>query len=88
LSTHRYYWRHGAYYQDIQREEDLDLKRIGLDRLILGSPEECAERIRIWNREIGADYFVIRFKHPGGLPHDKVLKALKLFGEEVIPRFR
>ncbi len=35
LSTHRYYWRHGSYYPDIKKEEDLDLKRIGLDRLIL-----------------------------------------------------
>lgn len=87
LSTHRYYWRHGSYYQDIKREEDLDLKRISLDRLILGSSQDCIERIRMWNQEIGADYFVIRFRHPAGPSHDNVLKALKLFGEEVIPRF-
>jgi probable F420-dependent oxidoreductase len=35
LSTHRYYWRHGSYYQDIKKEENLDLKRISLDRLIM-----------------------------------------------------
>ena len=88
LSTHRYYWRHGSYYRDIKKEEDLDLKRIGLDRLILGSPKDCAERVRAWNAEIGADYFLIRFKHPAGPPHAKVMEALKLFGEEVIPEFR
>ena len=88
LSTHRYYWRHGSYYQDIKKEEDLDLKRIGLDRLILGSPKDCAERVRTWNAEIGADYFLIRFKHPAGPPHAKVMEALKLFGEQVIPEFR
>jgi probable F420-dependent oxidoreductase len=88
LSTHRYYWRHGSYYQDIKKEEDLDLKRIGLDRLILGSPKDCAERVRAWNAEIGADYFLIRFKHPAGPPHAKVMEALRLFGEEVIPEFR
>jgi probable F420-dependent oxidoreductase len=88
LSTHRYYWRHGSYYQDIKKEEELDLKRIGLDRLILGSPEDCAERVRAWNAEIGADYFLIRFKHPAGPPHAKVMEALRLFGEEVIPEFR
>ncbi len=64
LSTHRYYWRHGSYYPDIKKEEDLDLKRIS------------------------ADYFLIRFKHPAGPPHAKVMEALKLFGEEVIPEFR
>jgi probable F420-dependent oxidoreductase len=88
LSTHRYYWRHGSYYQDIKKEEDLDLKRIGLDRLILGSPKDCAERVRAWHAEIGADYFLIRFKHPAGQPHAKVMEALRLFGEEVIPEFR
>jgi probable F420-dependent oxidoreductase len=88
LSTHRYYWRHGSYYQDIKKEEDLDLKRIGLDRLILGSPKECVERVRAWHAEIGADYFLIRFKHPAGPPHAKVMEALKLFGEQVIPEFR
>ena len=88
LSTHRYYWRHGSYYQDVKREEDLDLKRISLDRLILGSPEDCIEKVRMWHREVGADYFMIRCRHPAGPSHDKVLEALRLFGEEVIPTFR
>jgi probable F420-dependent oxidoreductase len=88
LSTHRYYWRHGSYYQDVKKEEDLDLTRISLDRLILGSPEDCIAKIRLWQREVGADYFLIRFRHPGGPPHDRVLHALQLFGDEVIRRFR
>jgi hypothetical protein len=37
---------------------------------------------------VGADYFLIRFRHPGGPAHEKVVKALKLFGEHVIPKFR
>ena len=88
LSTHRYYWRHGSYYQDVKREEDLDLKRISLDRLILGSPDDCIEKIRMWHREVGADYFLIRFRHAAGPPHEQVLEALELFGDEVIPKFR
>ncbi len=86
--THRYYWRHGSYYQDIKKEEDLDLARISLERLILGSPNDCVERIQTWHREVGADYFLIRFRHPGGPAHPQVLEALELFGREVIPRFR
>ena len=87
LSTHRYYWRHGSYYPDIKKEEDLNLARISLERLILGSPDDCVERIRHWNREVGADYFLIRFRHPGGPSHERVLRALQYFGETVIPRF-
>ncbi len=88
LSTHRYYWRHGSYYQDIKKEEDLTLARISLDRLILGSPEDCVEKVQMWNREVGADYFLIRFRHPAGPSHQKVMDAIKLFGEAVIPKFR
>lgn len=88
LSTHRYYWRHGSYYQDIKKEEDLDLRRISLERLILGAPADCIERVETWHREVGADYFLIRFRHPGGPPHERVLEALELFGRDVIPRFR
>jgi probable F420-dependent oxidoreductase len=88
LSTHRYYWRSGSYYQDVKHESDLDLKRISLDRLILGSPEDCIEKIKMWNAAVGADYFLIRFRHSGGPALDKVLASLKLFGSEVIPRFR
>jgi probable F420-dependent oxidoreductase len=88
LSTHRYYWRHGSYYQDIKNEEDLDLRRISLDRLILGSPEDCVEKIEQWHRRVGADHFLIRFRHPGGPAHERVLAALDLFGRTVIPHFR
>lgn len=88
LSTHRYYWRHGSYYPDIKQEEDLDLRRIGLDRLILGSPQDCLERVGMWNEAIGAEYFLIRFKHPAGPSHEQVLAALKLFGEQVIAKLR
>ena len=88
LSTHRYYWRQGSYYGDIKRAEDLTLQRISLDRLILGSPADCIEKIQMWHREVGAEHFLIRFRHPAGPAHVRVLAAIQLFGEEVIPEFR
>lgn len=88
LSTHRYYWRNGSYYQDVQKEADLTLERISLDRLILGSPQDCVDRIRMWHQEVGADYFLIRFRHSAGPSLPRVLEALRLFGDEVIPQFR
>ena len=44
--------------------------------------------VAVHHREVGADYFLIRFRHPGGPAHPQVLEALELFGREVIPRFR
>ena len=63
-------------------------RAIELERLVLGSPEDCIERIRTWNREVGADYFLIRFRHPAGPSHESVLRALALFGHAVIPAFQ
>ena len=35
----------------------------------------------------GVDYLILRFRHPSGPEHAKVLEAIELFGREVIPRF-
>ena len=88
LSTHRYYWRHGSYYQDIKKEEDLDLARISLERLILGSPDDCVERVQTWNREVGADYFLIRFRHAGGASDEASCAPSSCSARPSIPRFR
>ena len=37
--------------------------------------------------DLGTDYFVMRFRHPNGPDHKKVLDSIKLFGEKVIPHF-
>jgi hypothetical protein len=56
------------------------------DRLIIGSPPDCVAEVQRWNREVAADYFVLRFRqaHAGGPPHAAVCQAIELFGAEVV----
>ena len=54
---------------------------------MLGEPEECVEEFHRWQEAVGADYFLLRLRHAhsGGPPHDKIMEAIQLFGEKVIP---
>jgi alkanesulfonate monooxygenase SsuD/methylene tetrahydromethanopterin reductase-like flavin-dependent oxidoreductase (luciferase family) len=52
---------------------------------ILGDPEEVVDKIRAHHEALGITYFMCSFSR-GGVPHDRVLKSMRLFGEKVIPR--
>lgn len=93
MIQHRYYWRNKAYIEefdpwlkDVKTDADLTLERIA-DRLILGSPEECVDQIARWHADLGMDALILRIRHATGPSHERVMQAIKLFGEKVIPRF-
>lgn len=93
LSTHRLYFRLGRYRGDpslahVQDPGDLTLMDIAKDRFILGSPVDCIREIERYHQQTGGDFFVVRMSHPAGPAHEKVLEAIKLFGETVIAHFR
>jgi alkanesulfonate monooxygenase SsuD/methylene tetrahydromethanopterin reductase-like flavin-dependent oxidoreductase (luciferase family) len=52
---------------------------------IVGTPDECTEALSMW-QAIGVDQIIMG---PSGstYPHDLMERAVKLFGDEVIPRF-
>jgi natural product biosynthesis luciferase-like monooxygenase protein len=52
---------------------------------ITGDAEEVADKIREHHEALGITYFMGSFSR-GGVPHDKVLRSMRLFGEKVIPR--
>lgn len=88
VAAYRYYWRNGlAEFRSIESESEITLERVADDRLVLGNPEECAAEFRRWSEETGADYFLLRLRHAhsGGPPHQRIMNAISLFGEQVIP---
>ena len=90
MYTHRFYFRHKGYVEDehlkgITSEEQWTFERAQKDRFISGSAEHCREQLQLWRKEIGADYLVLRMRHPGGPDHKRVIEAIKLFGEKVLP---
>jgi alkanesulfonate monooxygenase SsuD/methylene tetrahydromethanopterin reductase-like flavin-dependent oxidoreductase (luciferase family) len=86
LRTLRYYYRHnlGAFGPHIRSLEDITIDAVS-DKLIWGSPEECVEQIQRWREEIRMDYLVLMLRQATGPAHERVLQAIRTFGERVIP---
>jgi len=55
--------------------------------LVVGSPEEVVEKILYEHELFGNDRFMAQISI-GALPHDKVMRAIELFGTEVAPAVR
>jgi alkanesulfonate monooxygenase SsuD/methylene tetrahydromethanopterin reductase-like flavin-dependent oxidoreductase (luciferase family) len=60
---------------------------IGAGALYVGSPETVATKIARTVRTLELDRFDLKYSN-GTLPHERQMKAIELFGREVIPRVR
>lgn len=63
------------------------LEALSQDRFILGNPDDCIQRIRRFADTFGADHLICRLYFPG-MPHEHIMKELKLLATEVFPAFR
>jgi alkanesulfonate monooxygenase SsuD/methylene tetrahydromethanopterin reductase-like flavin-dependent oxidoreductase (luciferase family) len=71
-----------------ERMSKMDARQMNENNLTLfGTPESLIHKIERMQRELHLDYLQLEVAQ-GGCHPDKVLKALKLFGEEVLPHFR
>jgi len=52
-----------------------------------GSPATVAEQLRAWHEASGVTN-TLCWMNTGGMPTDRVLRSVRLFGEQVIPRLR
>jgi probable LLM family oxidoreductase len=55
--------------------------------LVVGSPEEVAEKIPLQHEFFGHERFIAQIS-VGALPHEKVMRTIALFGTEVAPAVR
>jgi len=55
--------------------------------LYLGSPETVAQKIAATVRALGVARFDLKYS-AGTLSHDKMMRAIELYGTRVIPRVR
>jgi probable F420-dependent oxidoreductase len=89
LTAYRYYWKSDSLtFQGARSEAEFTLQTMGPDRIILGSPEEVVDQLQRWRDVTGAEMFILRLRqaHSGGPPHDKILRAIRLFGDKVLPK--
>ncbi len=72
----------GAKMQSIQYEE------VVKERLIVGTPAQVIDRLSEVKEEVGLDGILAELNPGSRIPHAKVMHALKLLCEEVMPTFK
>jgi len=88
MTAYRYYSEQRlAEFRNIPAGTPFTLDTLAPDRLILGDPEACVREFHRWHEATGADYFLLRLRHAhsGGPAHEKIMEAITLFGERVLP---
>jgi alkanesulfonate monooxygenase SsuD/methylene tetrahydromethanopterin reductase-like flavin-dependent oxidoreductase (luciferase family) len=88
MTAYRYYWENRlAEFRNLSTGSQLTLENLAPDRLILGDPETCIREFQRWQKATGASTFLLRLRHAhsGGPAHDKIMEAIRLFGERVLP---
>ena len=91
MTAYRYYWENRlAEFRNLSADAQFTLESLAPDRLVLGDPETCVREFQRWQKATGASTFLLRLRHAhsGGPPHDKIMAAIKLFGERVLPYCR
>ena len=84
-STHA--WNRLAEFRTLPAGAEFNLTTLAPDRLVLGDPDTCVREFQRWRDATGASTFLLRLRHAhsGGPPHEKILEAIRLFGERVLP---
>jgi alkanesulfonate monooxygenase SsuD/methylene tetrahydromethanopterin reductase-like flavin-dependent oxidoreductase (luciferase family) len=67
--------------------EQFEAGRTPRGALVVGSPEEVAEKILFQHELFGHQRFMAQIS-VGTMPHDKVMRAIELYGTEVAPALR
>jgi len=78
-------WKHpliGA--EDTARVDQID--DISYDRFLVGSPDTVVRKLRNFESAFGVDHLICRLYFPG-MPHEFIMKELKLLAGEVRPAF-
>jgi alkanesulfonate monooxygenase SsuD/methylene tetrahydromethanopterin reductase-like flavin-dependent oxidoreductase (luciferase family) len=63
------------------------LQALGRDRFIIGNPDECVAKIQRFVETFGVDHLICRLYFPG-MPHEHIMRELKLLADRVFPAFR
>lgn len=91
MKVHRLYFNVGTYLPEfepwiaeIEHRDDFTIDRVAPGRFLYGTPDEVCATAEDWTAKTGADYIAVRMRHPTGPGHAETLKAIDLFGREVI----
>jgi probable F420-dependent oxidoreductase len=89
LAAYKYYWKNDSLsFRQNRSEAEFTVEKMTSDRIILGSPEEVVDQLQRWREMTDAEMIIFRLRqaHSGGPPHEQIMRAIRLFGERVIPK--
>jgi alkanesulfonate monooxygenase SsuD/methylene tetrahydromethanopterin reductase-like flavin-dependent oxidoreductase (luciferase family) len=78
-------WKHPLIGS--QDQTPVALESLSQDRFVVGNPDDCIARIRRFVETFGVDHLICRL-YFAGMPHEHIMKELKLLSKEVFPAFR
>jgi alkanesulfonate monooxygenase SsuD/methylene tetrahydromethanopterin reductase-like flavin-dependent oxidoreductase (luciferase family) len=78
-------WKHPLIGSQDQTAIALD--SLSQDRFVVGSPDDCIAIIKHFQETFGVDHLICRL-YFAGMPHDHIMRELKLLSKEVFPAFR
>jgi alkanesulfonate monooxygenase SsuD/methylene tetrahydromethanopterin reductase-like flavin-dependent oxidoreductase (luciferase family) len=77
------------FLKDISGPEDFKFDKHRIDRMVVGSPDDCVAQLKAFDQELDdLDYVFMRFRVASGPAYEQELECLRRFGREVIPRVR
>ncbi|MEC0300957.1 LLM class flavin-dependent oxidoreductase [Peribacillus frigoritolerans] len=92
LNNYRWicHWRGLSNLMDpgekLKEGQELNYEFLHPRNLLFGTPDYVTEKIQELKDELNLETLLLWVNH-NGLPHEKMMKSLKLFTEEVMPRF-
>ena len=81
----RFYCERGilAHHPDLDTPDKITVDSVR-DHIVLGSPEQCRERLEWYHEELGVDYFTIRLRMVKGPSLEATRDQILRFGEDVV----
>jgi len=69
------------------RNVDSSFRSMAKQRFVIGDPDECFEQLKEYQAAFGSCHVVTRIRWPG-MSMEDAMRAIRLFGDQVIRRFR
>lgn len=94
LDVYRDYLKLGVPFDDafadkLSSGEPMTIADLPPGQIIAGTPDECAEGLRLCIEATSPDYIVVDFgRGAHGARYDSLREQIELFGREVMPRFK
>lgn len=73
--------------EEVKPGQELDYDFLHPRNLLFGTPEYVTEKIQELKEELNVQHLLLWVNH-NGLSHEKLMKSLRLFTEEVMPNFQ